>query len=56
LVNISQKGLLWGILKDLVQGEVEIENNTIEDFVILRNDETPTYNLSASVDDQYFMF
>ncbi len=39
------------ILKDLVQGNVEIENNTIEDFVILRNDETPTYNLSASVDD-----
>ena len=39
------------ILKDLVQGDVEIENNTIEDFVILRNDGTPTYNLSASVDD-----
>ena len=39
------------IVKDLVQGNVEIENNTIEDFVILRNDETPTYNLSASVDD-----
>jgi len=39
------------ILKDLVQGDVEIENITIEDFVILRNDGTPTYNLSASVDD-----
>ncbi len=39
------------VLKDLVQGNVEIENNTIEDFVILRNDGTPTYNLSASVDD-----
>jgi glutamyl-tRNA synthetase len=39
------------ILKDLVQGEVEIENSTIEDFVILRNDGTPTYNLSATVDD-----
>jgi glutamyl-tRNA synthetase len=39
------------ILKDLVQGEVEIENNTIEDFIILRNDGTPTYNLSATVDD-----
>ena len=38
-------------LNDLVQGDVEIENNTIEDFVILRNDETPTYNLSATVDD-----
>ncbi len=39
------------VLKDLVQGDVEIDNNTIEDFVILRNDGTPTYNLSASVDD-----
>ncbi len=39
------------ILKDLVQGDVEIENNTIEDFIILRNDGTPTYNLSACVDD-----
>ena len=38
-------------MKDLVQGDVEIENNTIEDFIILRNDGTPTYNLSASVDD-----
>ena len=39
------------ILKDLVQGDVEIENTTIEDFIILRNDGTPTYNLSATVDD-----
>ena len=39
------------ILKDLVQGDVEIENITIEDFIILRNDGTPTYNLSATVDD-----
>ncbi len=39
------------ILKDLVQGNIEIENNTIEDFVILRADGSPTYNLSASVDD-----
>jgi len=39
------------ILKDLVQGDVEIENVTIEDFIILRNDGTPTYNLSATVDD-----
>ena len=39
------------VLKDLVQGNVAIDNNTIEDFIILRNDGTPTYNLSASVDD-----
>ena len=30
---------------------MEIENNIIEDFIILRNDGTPTYNLSATVDD-----
>tara|TARA_Y100000992_G_scaffold167428_1_gene112539 strand:+ start:50 stop:1444 length:1395 start_codon:yes stop_codon:yes gene_type:complete len=40
------------ILKDLVQGDVQIENNTIEDFIIIRNDGSPTYNLSAAVDDQ----
>ena len=39
------------ILKDLVQGDVEIENSTIEVFIILRNDGSPTYNLSACVDD-----
>ncbi len=39
------------VLKDLVQGDVQIDNSTIEDFIILRNDGTPTYNLSASVDD-----
>tara|TARA_Y100000590_G_scaffold402_1_gene591 strand:+ start:1055 stop:2449 length:1395 start_codon:yes stop_codon:yes gene_type:complete len=40
------------VLKDLVQGDVQIENNTIEDFIILRNDGTPTYNLSAAADDK----
>ena len=39
------------VLKDLVQGEVQIENIAIEDFIILRKEGTPTYNLSASVDD-----
>ena len=39
------------ILRDLVQGDVKIDNITIEDFIILRNDGTPTYNLSATVDD-----
>jgi glutamyl-tRNA synthetase len=39
------------VLKDLVQGDVVIENSTIEDFIILRNNGTPTYNLSATVDD-----
>ena len=39
-------------LHDGVQGEVNIDLNNIEDFVLLRTDGTPTYNLSASVDDK----
>ena len=39
------------IIKDLVQGERNISNSTIEDFVILRKDKSPTYQLSATVDD-----
>ena len=36
---------------DLVQGERNISNSTIEDFIILRKDKSPTYQLSATVDD-----
>ena len=40
------------MLYDGVQGDVEIDTNTLEDFILLRSDNTPTYNLSASVDDK----
>ena len=39
------------VIKDLVQGEINISNSIIEDFVILRQDGSPTYQLSATVDD-----
>jgi len=39
------------VIKDLVQGEINIANSIIEDFVILRQDGSPTYQLSAVVDD-----
>ena len=51
VVRFKSKTEGSSILKDLVQGDVEIDNITIEDFIILRNDGTPTYNLSATVDD-----
>ena len=35
----------------MVQGDRNISNSTIEDFVILRKDKSPTYQLSATVDD-----
>jgi glutamyl-tRNA synthetase len=51
VVRFKSKVEGTSILNDLVQGDVEIENITIEYFIILRNDGTPTYNLSATVDD-----
>jgi len=37
--------------KDLVYGEIQVEAENIEDFVILRSDNTPTYHLSVVADD-----
>ena len=51
VIRFKSKTKDTSMLKDLVQGDVVIENITIEDFIILRNDGTPTYNLSATVDD-----
>ena len=39
------------LIKDLVQGNVNISNSIIEDFIILRKDRSPTYQLSSVVDD-----
>ena len=39
------------LIKDLVQGEINIANSIIEDFIILRQDGSSTYQLSAVVDD-----
>jgi glutamyl-tRNA synthetase len=37
--------------KDLIHKQVSVQNKEIEDFVILRSDKTPTYNLAVVVDD-----
>ncbi len=39
------------VIEDKLQGEVKIENNTIDDLVLLRSDGTPTYMLAVVVDD-----
>lgn len=36
---------------DEVQGEVTIQNEQLDDFIILRSDDTPTYMLAVVVDD-----
>ncbi len=37
--------------KDEIKGEISFDNSTIEDLIILRSDNTPTYNFCVVVDD-----
>ncbi|MCK4739022.1 MAG: glutamate--tRNA ligase [Deltaproteobacteria bacterium] len=39
------------IFRDLIKGSIAISHEEIEDLVILRSDNTPTYNLTVVVDD-----
>jgi glutamyl-tRNA synthetase len=38
-------------LRDLIRGEVSVDNATLDDFILLRTDGNPTYHLSVVVDD-----
>ncbi|MEJ2002147.1 MAG: glutamate--tRNA ligase [Maritimibacter sp.] len=39
------------VIKDQVQGDVTIKNQTLDDMILLRSDGTPTYMLAVVVDD-----
>ncbi len=39
------------MIEDWVQGTINVANNTLDDMILLRADGTPTYMLSAVVDD-----
>ena len=39
------------IAVDLLRGPIEVENSTLDDFVILKSDRYPTYHLAHVVDD-----
>ncbi len=39
------------VVNDKVQGEVTVNNEQLDDFIILRSDGTPTYMLAVVVDD-----
>ncbi|MGE4234318.1 MAG: glutamate--tRNA ligase [Bacteriovoracia bacterium] len=58
-----EKGLSSGVIRfktpkqgvtsfeDLIRGTISVQNQEIEDFILLRNNKTPTYNLACVVDD-----
>ncbi|HRC27586.1 MAG TPA: glutamate--tRNA ligase, partial [Alphaproteobacteria bacterium] len=39
------------VVEDRVQGTVKVDNQTLDDFILLRSDGTPTYMLAVVVDD-----
>ncbi len=39
------------VVKDMIKGTVEFENNQLDDLIIMRSDGTPTYNFVVVVDD-----
>jgi nondiscriminating glutamyl-tRNA synthetase len=39
------------IFNDVVHGEIKFKNSEIDDFIILRSDGTPVYNMAVVVDD-----
>ena len=60
LVNIKNKDFVIRLkmplkgqttINDKVQGEVNINNSILDDMVLLRTDDTPTYMLASVVDD-----
>ena len=51
VIRISIPAEGYGILKDLIQGDVEVKNYELDDYVLVRADNTPTYMLSVVVDD-----
>jgi glutamyl-tRNA synthetase len=39
------------VLNDLIQGEVRVKNSQLDDMVLLRSDDAPTFLLACAVDD-----
>lgn len=39
------------VVHDIIRGDVEFDNSTIDDFIIMKSDGMPTYNFATVVDD-----
>ena len=48
-IKLPDDGIL--IINDNIQGNVKVNNKELDDFILLRKDQSPTYMLSVVVDD-----
>ncbi|MDI6603593.1 MAG: glutamate--tRNA ligase [Thermoanaerobacteraceae bacterium] len=42
------------VVHDIIRGNVEFENSTFDDFIIMKSDNMPTYNFATVIDDYEF--
>jgi glutamyl-tRNA synthetase len=51
VIRLKTPGEGSTIVSDLIRGEVSFENNTLDDFIIMKSNGIPTYNFACVVDD-----
>ena len=51
VIRLKVDHSLQTTIDDLILGTVSVQNTELDDMIILRSDNTPTYNLSVVVDD-----
>jgi len=53
VVRFKSSGIGVTVVDDVIQGKVSFDNSELDDLIILRSDQTPTYNFSAVIDDHW---
>ncbi|UZQ83876.1 glutamate--tRNA ligase [Thermoanaerobacter sp. RKWS2] len=48
-LKVPQQGKT--VVHDVIRGDVEFDNSTFDDFIIMKSDNMPTYNFATVVDD-----
>lgn len=48
-LKVPQQGKT--VVHDIIRGDVEFDNSTFDDFIIMKSDNMPTYNFATVVDD-----
>ncbi|MEQ6360545.1 glutamate--tRNA ligase [Thermoanaerobacter thermohydrosulfuricus] len=48
-LKVPQQGKT--VIHDVIRGDVEFDNSTFDDFIIMKSDNMPTYNFATVVDD-----
>jgi len=53
VIRFKSTGIGQTVVNDVIQGKVSFDNSEMDDLIIIRSDQTPTYNFSAVIDDHW---